>query len=341
MPFRRNQTAFIVIPGGAGPGESRIVITSQLPPPLDTYTFTAPNGTSPAKYASGIIYYPNSVAPNIDQNFNFECTVENLGGPASGADVHHGRVQNGAVVEVAVGEPAVTSLSLIGGVYDAVLWNNLHQFIVQAYEDPLSGIPGSINLLAHAPSSAFIDGGASLTLNAAQGPVSINSQNGGDVTVNSADDINFNAAGEIQVQTAKAYLLTHDQTNRANANLVLVAGAAGTEVLVPGCSITLNAVTADFMYDVIIVCDMLESVAGATNAIGSLYIDGVLQTGLAIMGMAVAGDRATITQVYSGTIASGGNHTFQLRARTDVAAGTVTALATHTSIKVKYYQSGG
>lgn len=48
----------LVIPAGAQPGTPRIVLTSQLPPPLDTYQFAATGG--PTAASAGIIFYSNS-----------------------------------------------------------------------------------------------------------------------------------------------------------------------------------------------------------------------------------------------------------------------------------------
>lgn len=97
MPWEDAPLRTITIPGDAGPGDARIVITSELPPPLDTYTF---NGAQ--TYSGGIIYY----AAGGDTNYTYLCVVND---PAGDISVHIGHVRLGVVVDDGLAHPFVQS----------------------------------------------------------------------------------------------------------------------------------------------------------------------------------------------------------------------------------------
>lgn len=86
----------LTIPSTAGPGNARIVIASQLPPPLDTYVFYGDQ-----TYAGALIFY----AQGSDQDYTYLGVVEDI--VDSDISIHVGHVLNGTVVEISVGVPAV------------------------------------------------------------------------------------------------------------------------------------------------------------------------------------------------------------------------------------------
>jgi len=93
----------IVLPPGALPGQTRIVIGPDLPPPLDTYLVA---GLYP--YNDGIIFY--SATPT-DDDYLFLCQVQFPGTH----QVHFGAVINGAVSEVSTGNPRAFKWAFGGG----------------------------------------------------------------------------------------------------------------------------------------------------------------------------------------------------------------------------------
>jgi hypothetical protein len=93
----------IVLPPGALPGQTRLVIGPELPPPLDTYLVA---GLYP--YNTGIIFY--SATPT-DDDFLFLCQVQF----PSTHQVHFGAVVDGAVSEIAAGVPRTFKWAFGGG----------------------------------------------------------------------------------------------------------------------------------------------------------------------------------------------------------------------------------
>lgn len=92
----------IVLPPGALPGQTRIVIGPDLPPPLDTYLV---GGFF--KYATGIIFYRAS--PTND-DYLYLCELET----PSTSSIHIGAVLNGAVLEVSPGRPWLLDITFDG-----------------------------------------------------------------------------------------------------------------------------------------------------------------------------------------------------------------------------------
>lgn len=96
MPFE-NQDITLTVPEGAGPGEVRIVIGVELPPPLDTYLY---KGVS--RFAGAILFRQET-----DDEFLFIGLVNNeAGGTETGLTIQLGGVRNGVVVEDNPGEPS-------------------------------------------------------------------------------------------------------------------------------------------------------------------------------------------------------------------------------------------
>jgi len=323
MPFKRNQTTFLVIPGNAGPGEARIVITSQLPPPLDTYTWFV----GPLRYAGGIIFYPQG----DDTSFNYLATVDD---PLdNNVIVHMGRVWNGAVVEtLSPGpQPKVQAWSLFTGTGE--LFDQLASHVISMAADGdvnISALGIASILSLNAAGQLTLQGTSQTSISATSGPVGI-----------TGEEVNLFPTNELQLQGTRAYLTTQLATPRASSDLTLTSGAAGTEVLVPGCTVTLPTITANARYKVKVACDFGCTSAGTATAVGALYINGTIQTGQALLGINGTDDRATVFQTYSGILATAGNYTFALRARKDAASGTMAAFATHTCLTVEILESGG
>ncbi len=105
-PSNRN----ITLPPDAGPGQARIVIGPDLPVPLDTYTFTEEFNGGTFKYSSAMIFYPVSVAPNVDKAYTYIASVAETAGPGT-MIWHVGTVVNNLVVESSPSFPEVLQFS--------------------------------------------------------------------------------------------------------------------------------------------------------------------------------------------------------------------------------------
>jgi hypothetical protein len=92
MPWGEAPTFVLTIPSDAGPGEARIVIGPELPPPLDTYLF---GGLDLA--VGGIIFYNGGT----DDDYQFIVSV-----PAATLEsIFIGSVVSGAVLDDGAGNP--------------------------------------------------------------------------------------------------------------------------------------------------------------------------------------------------------------------------------------------
>lgn len=125
--WTNDQLDTITLPPSAGPGEARIVIGPDLPPPLDTYTWAG------LRYSSAIIFYGEGLP---DDTYSYIAVVEDTT-PFS-TEVHWGHVAAGVVEEVTPGQPAVlnrfASPGSVGHFVDATgaLFNILSGFTVGA-----------------------------------------------------------------------------------------------------------------------------------------------------------------------------------------------------------------
>lgn len=102
--WTNDQTDNLVVPPGAGPGDARIVIGPELPPPLDTYV---PSGRFPTAtgFAGAIIFY----SEGDDTTYIYMATVEDAGPPEI-AGVVFGFVINGVIQEMSPGFPMSLTL---------------------------------------------------------------------------------------------------------------------------------------------------------------------------------------------------------------------------------------
>lgn len=133
---------------------------------------------------------------------------------------------------------------------------------------------------------------------------------------------------------AVAREITNRIYQQGSSNLTLNT----TDTLVPGCLVTLSTVGAA-QWEVAGVYDFGQTVAGAPTFSGTLYVDGVAQTALAVMLPAAAAvARQTTPQNWSGSFAAGGVHTFELRASVSAVTGTSVVRGTSTTILVKTYE---
>lgn len=354
MPFPEENIQYITIPADAGPGQARIVITSVLPAPLNTYTFTDRAGYA-NRYSGGIIFYSSdSIAP-IDTTYTYLCVVNN--NVANTGDVHFGNVVNGVVQEYAAGFPSVQLWAASSAAASPERWisgttvgleanSSNGQLLLRGIGNaPIIGTTvgtGSIQFnstgAGNIQLTATSTGNIVLTTNT--GRVELNaSGTGADVLITAVRNINLNASGgEIQVQGTRAYLLTQIQTNAANAVLNLVAAAAG----IPNCTISLPTVTLNAKYDVELHWDVQNLGALNSVAVGELVVDGVIQPAQVLTQMDVAnGNRYTTGQSYSGNLAAAGNHTFAFTGKDTVGAGNSQVQNQHTTIKVKIFETGG
>jgi len=90
--FKR-PTRSLTIPSNAGPGDARIVIGTDLPPPLDTYVVQPFN----RQFAAAIIFYSGTFG---DDDYSFIGNI-NAGGPFVG--LYIGAVINGVIIEREIG----------------------------------------------------------------------------------------------------------------------------------------------------------------------------------------------------------------------------------------------
>lgn len=340
MPFRRQQTSFIVIPGGAGPGDARIVIASALPPPLDTYTFPPAN-----HYAGGIIFYPDG----DDTSYTYLAVIEDNTDTIVG--VHMGQVHNGAVMQDGSGFPFAQQWAQFTSTNETfmTLRSQLISLVAPGTATggaavTLSANGGGANsdILLQADDSITIQSGFAiaglLRLLNLNGPVDITATGAtADLSLTSGRNLNLNPLGELQMQGTRAYVLTQIQTNRCNAVLNNTLAAQN----VPNCSITLPTVTTNARYKVNIWQD-IQNLGGLNSvAVGELLVDGALQLQQALTQMDVAnGNRYTTGQSYSGTLAAAGNHVFTMTNRDTAGAGNSQVQAQHTTITVEIFESG-
>jgi hypothetical protein len=314
MPFRRQQIAYLVIPGNAGPGEARIVITSVLPPPLDTYTW----GLPVLRYAGGIIWYPTG----DEDTYLYLCVVEDV--TDNNVAVHMGSVLNGVVEESPLGVPLAQVWQLFSATGERFDFFNTELFSVLAQDDIsiiTQGIAAVLGLQSAGTITVAADG--SITITSSNGPVAI-----------TGEEINLFPTNELQMQGTRAYVLTQIQTNRATPSLALT----NAQQNVGNTLITLPTVTANARYKVQTFFDMNHG-ATAETSIGRLIVDGVTQASEALH--RGSGDRDTVGQTYSGTLATADNHTFQLAALASATTGVITAEALHTGLTVEIWESGG
>jgi uncharacterized protein YaiE (UPF0345 family) len=103
---------------------------------------------------------------------------------------------------------------------------------------------------------------------------------------------------------------------------------------VPGATYTFTTAAANATYVVWGVYDVNQVATTNNDFIGRLSVDGVISGKFALFGGQVNGDRATVTQVWRGTLPSAGSHTIKLAAST-TAVSQFQVVAGHTSITIE------
>lgn len=375
MPFKRRNTTFIVIPATAGPGEARIVITSVLPEPLNSYTFTDRAGYTNS-YAGAIIFYSSDSIPPLDNTYTYLAVVENAGAFSA---LHMGEVHDGSVREVTAGVPAVQIWSTEGSSVGTQKWLSAGFAVLEAYattgEAVLRGRNGAkVRITNDAASGEIIinatGSGADLTITVTDilamtaGSVDINATtavtidttatnssialtaggSGADMTLTATDqmrlaatDINLDATTQIEVQGTRAHLLTQQQTNLCTAALSPIPNAY-TDIT--GCLITFSTVTTNARYKVDVSANLGMNPAGLTVVNVRLLVDGVAQTQQITAHMHEV-QRDNEAQHYSGSLASAGSHTFKIQARDQLTSAVCDVAADDTTITVTIEESGG
>jgi hypothetical protein len=284
----------ITLPSNAIPGQARLVIGADLPPPLDTYT------TLNGPYVAALIFY----SQGDDTTYSYIGVVEDS--LTQLTIVHWGHVVSGAVVEDSGGVPRV--------------------------EERLASA-GTVAHTIRADDILMVAGALGVTLNSAAALLFLAATS---ATI-TADTVNLDPATELQLRGTKAYVLTDMQADSLVPNVALTAANVSM------CQVAVNTATANARYEAQIVCLFDSNAAIAVSAIGELDVDGLGSVqGQAILEVATASDRATVTQVYTGVLATAGPHTFDLMARKTAAVGTVFAGGNNcTRLLVKIYESGG
>lgn len=128
--------------------------------------------------------------------------------------------------------------------------------------------------------------------------------------------------------------MTYDTLIRANSGLSL--GAA--DVLVPGTQITVLVVNSA-RYTAMGIFDFDETVLGTTVCLGKLYVDGAnhASNAQALFEVTTTNDRATVAQMWDGTLTAG-SHTLELRGARSAAAGTQLINSLHTCLRVQVWE---
>lgn len=147
-----------------------------------------------------------------------------------------------------------------------------------------------------------------------------------------------NGFSTIRYEGRDLRLMFHEETQSANADTDL---AGASYVAVPGATITVNMPVANCNWSAWGTFDMGHTTAGAGDiGLGALFVDGVQASGANVAVFAgnanTGGMRLTVGQHWQGTVATAGNHTFDLRVQK--AGGTdnhIRCRQTHTRIKLQ------
>ena len=316
----------LTIPTNAGPGQARIVIASELPPPLDTYVVAA-FGTV---YASGIIFYAEDAA---DDTYTFMCNVEDTVNAITA--VHIGHVVNGAVLELAAGQPLVHEWKGLGSVVPSLapvvnqmlgdLWEARFQTVTVVAAETTD--PGSGNVTVQAGNQLLLSAiDAIASLSSVDGNVQLSSANADIALVNSNGVIDWQGG-------ATAYVLTH----LSSATLGVLTALTVPVQVVGTINVSTSKPNARFKATIVDAFNV--SVFAATNAVGQCRVNGVVQSGFSLFTPTAVNTSMTVTQVFEGTLAATGAHTFEHLVSKNAPVGTYNALATATRMSVEIYET--
>lgn len=123
---------------------------------------------------------------------------------------------------------------------------------------------------------------------------------------------------------------------RGEARVTALLVLSTTPTALTGGSVTMTA-PSDVYWEATAFYDMEATVAGAAVGVGSLYVDGVAQTGQALLSFNVTTlNRGTPGQQWRGTL-SAGDHTFELYGSKSAAGSTSRINNLHTYLMVTFY----
>lgn len=131
---------------------------------------------------------------------------------------------------------------------------------------------------------------------------------------------------------AKLYASELPFVSRAVASSLLALTSTITDV--PGATVT-NVLSRNLNFIAWGVFDTETLAAATTTAIGYLYIDGAAEAEQALLKDTVSGERATIAQVWTGSLGAG-SHTLTLRGSA-VVSSQFRFNATHTTLTILWF----
>lgn len=227
----------LTIPTSAGPGDTRVVFGGELPPPLDTYTFSSVSGTY--RYASAIIFYRGG---GNDDNYEYIAAIEQLTGAITAVLWHQGAVVNGAVVESSAGVPDVfesydtlSGLTSVRGIRGKELRLEAASLALRLYMTASGSIAvendsgfGSITLERTADQDRVLlhSGGILVTTQVSGHPIELNAGSSGQIVVSS--DIDW--AGSTTVTSG---LLNSGGSGTASTSYVNLGSPEGVAFVAP------------------------------------------------------------------------------------------------------------
>jgi len=197
--------------------------------------------------------------------------------------------------------------------------------VLSMYAESSTGDPATATLAAQSI-NLYAQSGTPST-------VDIRTLGAGQITIgqNTSDTLLVDAEEIERPSGNRAWMLTFIDTNNATSALTLT----GSNQNVPNCNFTITTTYPNAQYEATIVADMS---AGSASWVGvaELQLNGAAIGPQAIMG-GTTGSRGTVAQTYSGSLATPGSYTFQMRgARAGGTGGTFNA--THTTLQLKVYE---
>lgn len=229
MPFL-NPITTLTIPENAGPNDPQLVITSVLPPPLDTYE---PLGAN-SRYVGGILWFAQGPA---DDNFDFQCMAVQPATPTA-VRIDLGSVRGGAVAETIFGGPAVQrweSLNASGDENYRFFGDRVTNELSEEF-NAIVGLSGTQLIMGDSTVDLTVGIGGVISIGGIggveTGTVDIDSDV---VTIDTAADVNVSAGDDVSITA------TDDITISAGDDLSLI----GTDISLNGGvtvagSLTLN-----------------------------------------------------------------------------------------------------
>jgi hypothetical protein len=299
--------------GAGGPGTARIIMSQNLPAPLNTFTWTnAVYGANTYHYTEGFIIY----GPGDDTTYQYICQVSQSSSPAGSRIVHFGQVVGGAVLVDSNGNPKVQEWN-----YQSVSPNMHHLFHSDEFQAEVLDSFGKSNRVGVSVGSVAlvtetVGGTAGVT---GQAAVSIDTLAGagsvglGGVASQVVVGSPLNVNSQYQIDASRIWVIT-DRQYAACSTLLNVPSAAPT--LVTGLQFTVTTVRANASVDITMFLDWLDLIASATTSVAWFYVDGVqLASPQCIWAGQTLNLRTTPGQQTTVIIATPGSHTIEVRAQ--------------------------